>query len=65
VAAGISSAGDLGYTYGTCDFHPVGTPQDSIASAAYLRIWRQGSAGGHEIVLDLESPMPPAAKAKR
>lgn len=58
-AAVISSAGDLGYTYGICEVRPVGPSGEPVESAAYLRIWRLRPLGTYEIVLDLTSPIPP------
>jgi ketosteroid isomerase-like protein len=66
LGGGASRAGDLGYTYGTAEFHPADVRPDSVQATAYLRIWRRRADGGVEIVLDVANPMPsprPARKA--
>jgi ketosteroid isomerase-like protein len=63
LAAGISKAGDLGYTYGTATFHPASAPADSIEASSYVRIWRTLPDGRYEIALDVAAPMPPPPRS--
>ena len=56
VGAGVSEAGDLGYTYGRAR----GPEADPGADpGGYLRIWRRGGAGEWRLALDL-ADVPPA-----
>lgn len=56
VGAGVSEAGDLGYTYGRAR----GPEADPGADpGGYLRIWRRGGAGEWRLALDLVD-VPPA-----
>lgn len=57
--AEASRVGDLGCTWGTAQLHPDGAPGDSVEASAFVRIWRARTHSGYEIVLDLESPIPP------
>jgi ketosteroid isomerase-like protein len=51
--AGISHAGDLGYTYGSYK-----TAADSARPAGYyVRIWKRNEAGHWKLVVDKEAPV--------
>jgi ketosteroid isomerase-like protein len=54
---GISSAGDLGWTYGTEEFVSADAAFEAPEKFAYLRIWNR-SEGTPRILLDVESPIP-------
>jgi ketosteroid isomerase-like protein len=59
VGADISSAGDLGYTYGTYEFHSMdsnGTPH--IEYGKYTSIWKLQKDGGWKVVLDMGNASP-------
>lgn len=61
-AAGVSSSGDLGYTYGETWAAAGGSYKPT---GSYLRIWRRENGGKWKIALDLNLAYPPeAAKAK-
>jgi ketosteroid isomerase-like protein len=63
--SGASREGDLGYVYGTALRHPKGAAADSVEATAFMRIWRRGTGGAFEIVLDISPPMPaPKPEAK-
>jgi len=59
--AGVST-GDLGFTYGTGEFHP-----EAAAAATeyfgYMRVWRARADGTRVVVLDTTNKMPPPKKA--
>lgn len=50
--SGASSAGDLGYTYGTL----LVQLSDDIEYRSYARIWRDEGTAGHRLVIDVEIP---------
>jgi len=61
--ADVSSAGDLGYTYGLAEFKANGA---DVKYFNYLKIWKKQSNGAWKIVLDVFNPCPPpAASASR
>jgi ketosteroid isomerase-like protein len=60
IAADLSRAGDLGYTYGSAEFKPTANDNGAVESSCYLRIWRKDTNGAWKVVLDLDSPIPPA-----
>ena len=54
VGADISSSGDLGYTYGTFEFHSKdkdGKP--TVDHGKYTSIWKKQSNGSWKVVLDM------------
>lgn len=55
--AGVSQ-GDLGFTYGTGEFHPAGTAADATEYFGYLRVWRALADGTRVVVLDATNRMP-------
>lgn len=57
-AAGVST-GDLGFTYGTGEFHPEGAAPDATEYFGYLRVWRALTDGTRVVVLDATNRMPP------
>lgn len=54
--AGISSAADLGYTYGTSRSMAPGSADSSGTVSNYLHIWKR-KGNRWSLVLDVESPM--------
>ncbi len=64
-AAGVSAAGDLGYTYGsTAVTGPAALSKSATAAATtsmYLRLWQRQGSGTYTIILDLMKPLPPPA----
>jgi len=56
--AGVSQ-GDLGFTYGTGEFHPEGAAADATEYFGYLRVWRALPDGARLVVLDATNRMPP------
>jgi ketosteroid isomerase-like protein len=57
-SAGISAAGDWGYTIGSMAL----TSGDSTEAAHYLRLWRRATGtGGWMLFLDTIAPLPPAS----
>ncbi len=57
--AGVSSAGDLGYTYGTIESELVG-PSGASEVSSYLRIWRIEPGRRWSVALDIAIPSGPA-----
>lgn len=55
VAADVSAAGDLGYTYGTAKSAVVGR-EGSVQTSSYLRMWRIGPGRRWSVCLDIELP---------
>jgi ketosteroid isomerase-like protein len=59
VGADISSSGDLGYTYGTFEFHSKdkdGKP--TVDYGKYTSIWKKQSDGSWKVVLDMGNSSP-------
>ncbi len=56
-SSGVSSSGDLGYTYGTYEMKSGAETE----SGNYMRIWRKQANGKWRIVLDLLNPIPKSA----
>jgi len=59
VGADISSSGDLGYTYGTYEFHSkdkVGKP--AVDYGKYTSIWKHQKDGSWKVVLDMGNASP-------
>ena len=59
VGADISSSGDMGYTYGTFEFHSTdkdGKP--AIEYGKYTSIWKLQSDGSWKVVLDMGNANP-------
>lgn len=61
--AGVSQ-GDLGFTYGTGEFHPHGAAAAATESFGYLRVWRALADGTRVLVLDATNRMPPPAGSR-
>lgn len=61
--AAVSSAGDLGYTYGVLEKRSK-PPSESIGRFSYLRIWRRQSDGVWKSALELFNPIPPPEETK-
>jgi ketosteroid isomerase-like protein len=54
VGADISAAGDLGYTYGTFEFHSKDKNGNAtIDHGKYTSIWKKQSDGSWKVVLDM------------
>ena len=59
VAADISDSGDLGYSYGTYEFHSKdkeGKP--SVEHGKYTTIWKKQKDGSWKVVLDMGNASP-------
>ncbi len=59
VGADISSAGDLGYTYGTYEFRSTdkaGKP--AVSHGKYTSIWKKMKDGSWKVVLDMGNASP-------
>jgi len=56
-SGGVSSSGDLGYTYGTYEIKSGAETE----SGNYMRIWRKQANGKWRVVLDLLNPIPKSA----
>jgi ketosteroid isomerase-like protein len=59
VGAGISASGDLGYTYGTYEFHSKdkdGKP--TVDYGNYTSIWKKQKDGSWKVVLDMGNSRP-------
>jgi ketosteroid isomerase-like protein len=52
LGAGISAAGDLGFTYGFCSRGSASTEPEGY----YVRVWKKNAAGAWRLVLDKISP---------
>jgi len=60
VGADISASGDLGYTFGTYEFHSKdkdGKP--TVEYGKYTSIWKLQKDGGWKVVLDMGNGNPP------
>src|SRR5271163_2095517 len=54
VGADISAAGDLGYTYGTFEFHSKDKNGNSaVDHGKYTSIWKKQNDGSWKVVLDM------------
>ena len=59
VAGDISSSGDLGYTYGTFQFHSKDKDgQPHIEHGKYTSIWKLQKDGSWKVVLDMGNASP-------
>lgn len=56
--ADVSSAGDLGYTYGLAEYLPASADAQTEYTN-YLRIWKKQPNGQWRVVLDVATPTPP------
>ena len=59
IGTDISSAGDLGYTYGEYEMQPPRGFGARRERGSYLRIWRRQPDGQWKIVVDVTNPLPP------
>jgi ketosteroid isomerase-like protein len=63
VGADISSSGDLGYTYGTYEFHSKSKDgKASVEYGKYTSIWKLQRDGNWKIVLDMGNASPEPGK---
>jgi ketosteroid isomerase-like protein len=59
VGADISASGDLGYTYGTFEFHTKNRDgKPVIEHGKYTSIWKQQKDGSWKVVLDMGNSSP-------
>jgi ketosteroid isomerase-like protein len=59
VGADISASGDLGYTYGTYEFHAIGKDaKPTVQYGKYTSIWKQQKDGSWKVVLDMGNASP-------
>lgn len=54
--AGVSRAGDLGYTYGRGEARDA---RGGVAAYGYLHLWRRDAGGAWRLVLHVSAPIPP------
>jgi ketosteroid isomerase-like protein len=59
-SGGVSTSGDLGYTYGTYELKS-GAAGKEAESGNYMRIWRKQANGKWRVALDLLNPIPKSA----
>ena len=63
VGADISSAGDLGYTYGTYEFSCNRERWEvHCRTRKYTSIWKKPKDGGWKVVLDMGNASPDTAR---
>ena len=63
VGADISSSGDLGYTYGTFEFHSKDkTGKSVVEHGKYTSIWKLQKDGSWKVVLDMGNASPEPKK---
>ncbi len=55
LGSGVSISGDLGYTYGITALAGVEPPTPHT----FLHVWKRAQPRGWQLVLDLETPLPP------
>lgn len=59
VGAGISASADLGYTYGTFEFHAKSKDGKPVVEyGKYTSIWKQQKDGSWKVVLDMGNSSP-------
>jgi ketosteroid isomerase-like protein len=59
VGADISASGDLGYTYGTYEFHAIDKDAKPVVHyGKYTSIWKQQKDGSWKVVLDMGNASP-------
>ena len=59
VGADISASGDLGYTYGTFEFHAKDKDGKPVVQyGKYTSIWKQQKDGSWKVVLDMGNASP-------
>jgi ketosteroid isomerase-like protein len=60
VGADISSSGDLGYTYGSFEFHAKNRDGKPVVEyGKYTSIWKRQKDGSWKVVLDMGNAGPP------
>ncbi|MBG8552997.1 hypothetical protein [Hymenobacter guriensis] len=52
IHAGIAASGDLGFTTGPWEFHPVSTDDKPVAFGDFVTLWQKNSAGDWEAIYD-------------
>lgn len=59
---GVSSSGDLGYTYGEYEFKPA-AGDTAVELGVYVRAWRRGPSGGGSwrVAVEVMTPLPPSS----
>jgi ketosteroid isomerase-like protein len=59
LGADISSSGDLGYTYGTFEFHSKDNDGKAVVDyGKYTSIWKKQTDGSWKVVLDMGNASP-------
>jgi len=56
--SGVSSAGDLGYTYGILEKIKSESDNAPVERFTYMRIWKKKPSGKWQLVLDITNPLP-------
>lgn len=64
IDADLSSAGDLGYTYGLTEYLPPRADAQATEYGYYLRVWKKQPNGEWRVALDVTTPSPPPPAAK-
>ena len=54
----VSTAGDLGYTYGSCEFKAAAS-EGPAAKGHYSRVWRRSADDRWTVAVDMLCPLPP------
>lgn len=63
IASDVSTAGDLGYTYGRIE-SALGGPEGAAGSLSYLRIWRIEAGRRWSVALDIALPSGPLPEVR-
>ena len=58
VGADISASADLGYTYGTYEFHSKDKDGKTTVNGKYTSIWKKQKDGSWKVVLDMGNASP-------
>ena len=58
IAGDLSSAGDLGYTYGTYQLHRGADEEEGTETGYYVHIWKKQQDSSFKLVVDLLTPVP-------
>jgi ketosteroid isomerase-like protein len=65
VEAAVAGSGDLGYTWGTYEYHaPAKDGADRVGTGHYVTVWRRQPDGHWKFVLDTGNPGPSPAKVR-
>ena len=62
MAGEVSTAGDLGYTYGSYEFKSKAGDMATVEKGYYLHVWKRNENGELRLVADVTNPQPPEEK---